>query len=282
MWDSIKQGLNRAELIGCLLVAGVVLPLVVWTAFAVNGLQQRATIAAEAASIEREIGARIDKLDTLMRALVGMHYANSYSEENEQLLAFAEQLHAQAPYVSGMGRWTALADTARIDFEQQMIESGLYAFRIVAIEENGETKVRESRNRYHPITMLEPMDLSRVKLLGADLGTIDGLGLALDNIVTEDRPLLTSVPANWPMSGEILLFRAAYRGKHPPSDAEGRIQQFDGGYWIAADPVAMIESIEGVFSRFDLGLHIDQGSTRQTLLERHATTLSDNHIIVMN
>ncbi len=282
MWYSLKQGLNRAELIGCLLVAGVVLPLVVWTAFAVNGLQQRALFAAEAASIEREIGARIDKLDTLMTALVGMHYANSHSDENEQLVAFAEQLHAQAPYVSGMGRWTALADTARTDFEQQMIESGLYAFRIVAIDEIGRTSVRERRNRYHPITMLEPMDLSRVSLLGADLGTIDGLGPALDNIVTEDRPLLTSVPGNWPMNGEMLLFRAAYRGKHPPSDAKGRIQQFDGGYWIAADPVAMIESIEGVFSRFDLDLHIDQGRTRQTLLERHATTLSDNHFIVMN
>ena len=282
MWNLAKPGLNRAELVGCLLVALVLLPLVVWSAFAVNGLQQRATLASEAASIEREVGARIDKLDTLMTALVGMHYAGSHSDENEQLVAFAEQLQAQAPYVSGMGRWTALQDTARTNFEQQMDESGLYAFRIVAIDENGGTAIRESRPRYYPITMLEPMDLAKVKLLGADLGTIEGLGPALDDIVTEDRPLLTTVPGNWPMKGELLLFRAAYRGKHPPADAEGRRQQFDGGYWIAADPVAMIESIDVLYSRFDIGLHIDQGRTRHTLLERFATTLSDNHSIVMN
>ena len=94
MWCSIEQRLNRVEIVGCLLVAGVLLPLVVWSAFAVNGLQQQATFATEAASIEREVGARIDKLDTLMTALVGMHYADSQSDESEQLVAFAEQLRA--------------------------------------------------------------------------------------------------------------------------------------------------------------------------------------------
>ena len=247
-------------------------------ALALSRHEQRLAFEEHAASVTRDIAVVVGELETLMNALVGMHQRESGLDGEDGLIASFERLREQIPYVRSVGRYAKIETDERRRFESDGQDSGLYDFRITTIDADGHARTRESARRYYPISMLEPMVPARLRLLGADLGSVAGLARALDRVATNDTPLVTTLPAGWPTGNELLVFRAAYRGKHPPENAAERLQQFDGGYWIAVDLDAILGAASGPIERFDLTLHIEGPRGVRPLLEREASEGFGTHL----
>ena len=267
--------LSSGERLFGALVTLVLLGALVLTGLVLNRYEQRIAFDEDARSVMRDVAAGIDELDTAMTTLVGMHHAETALSGAEGLIALFEQLRARAPHVLGVGRYAMLAADERADFEQDREDSGLYALRLTAIDTSGHAYPREPSERYYPISMLEPMDPARLRLIGADLGSVPGLGEALHRVASGNTTLVTTLPPSWPSGGGFAVFRAAYRGKHPPESAAERLRQFDQGYWFTVSPATMLEAANGPLERFDLALHVEDERGRRTLLEREASALPD-------
>ena len=112
---------------------------------------------------------------------------------------------------------------------------------------------------------------ARLRLLGADLGSIDGLTGSLARLAATDVSLVTTLPVHWPAGGDLVLLHPTYRGKHVPSDLAERLRQSDGGYWLASDPAALFAGLGGDLARFDATLLVtDTAGESRVLFSRDA------------
>lgn len=233
-----------------------------------NRHQQRTAFDAEASALAGALERTVAELDTLVRTLVGVHTADAGADE---LVALAAELRTGHAAVTAVGRYASVAGARRAEFERGLLDSGLYDFRIVELDADGHRRGRADAPRHYPVSLLEPMAPSRLRLIGADLGAIDGLDAALERIAATDGSLLTTLPPSWPTGGELLLAHPTYRGKQVPSALAERLRQSDGGYWLAADPARLLADLDERLGRFGVTLSVeDAAGAERTLLARDA------------
>jgi len=273
MVKRIASLLNPVEfLIGSAALVGTI-GLLLFVAFERNHDEQRAAFANEARQVVRVLDDALTEFDALLKPLTAMHFSDTAADD---LLARAADLRSQNRSITGFGRFSTVTQTERETFEETLLDSGLYRFRIVDIDAKGHRQARGSARRYYPISLLEPMDPVRLRLLGADLGTIPGLRGALDRTVANDNALITAAPDNWPTPGEMILFRATYRGSHAPLEISERLRQSDGGYWLMFDPAAIFATADIPLDRLDLTLDAsDTANDEKRLIERLAAPIDD-------
>lgn len=263
--DPVEFLIGSAALLGSI-------GLLLFVAFERNHDQQRTAFDNEARQVGRVLDDALTEFDALLRPLADMQLSDTATDE---LIARSADLQSQNPAVTSVGRFATVTQDDRKPFERNLLDSGLYRFEIVELDADGHRQVRGTARRYYPITLLEPMDPARLRLIGADFATVPGLRGALDRTVANDSALITAAPENWPSSGEVILFRPTYRGSHAPGDVSERLRQSDGGYWLMFDPSAIFAA--GMTAgHVDLALEVsDTANSRRRLVERAAAPLDD-------
>lgn len=260
-WTLLRGSPCTPALICAVFLAVVAVPLVFYTVHTLNYHKENTRIEENASTVTHDIGERIAEIRTLIASLVGLHYASTNLEDNEFIL-FSRELREQAEYVTGIGRYEQIQTEDRADFESSMSEKGLFDFRITEIDSNGRSQTRSESPRYYPISMLEPMRPDNLKLLGADLGTVDGLNDMLDTITSRNESLIATFPKDWPANGDLVLFRPVYLGKRAPTNSAARQQQAAGGYWVSIDIEALLAAVSSQISAFDVTVDIlSEGET---------------------
>ena len=250
-------------LIACAASLCALLSIAVW----LNGWQQRAEIEREAHQLSSALGARIGEIDTMMTSLIGMHHASGDFAAGE-LSTFSERLHAQYPFLSGIGRYASVPDEERRGFEDDMADDGYYAFSVRDVDAEGKRVPSPYRAEHLPITLVEPLSPRNLRLVGTDLASVNGLGAPLSRLAGNGQSLAAKLPSSWHLGGDLVLFRAAYFGRQPPRDAQGRIDQADGGYWIAVDGERLIDTLPGELSRFDVDISVTVGADSLPIASR--------------
>ena len=228
------------------------------TALWMNGWHQRTDIDAEARQLSGALGARLGEAETMMTSLIGMHHAFG-GFDTGPVSTLSERLHAQYPFLSAIGRYTAVPAAARTDFENGMAHEGYHAFRIRDVDDAGQRVPSPARAEHLPITLVEPLSPQNLRMVGLDLASVDDLDTLLARLAANARSLAARLPSNWHLGTDLMLLRAAYLGREPPRDARGRLEQADGGYWISIDGERLIDALPATSTRFDIDLGVTIG-----------------------
>ncbi len=256
-----------------LLTLGVLL----YAGYTLNREHQQSAFDSEANALLREFDGFIDELDTLMATLAGLHQADSGADD------LASELRSQNPAITSVGRYASVDGERRAEFERGILDSGLYEFHITELDGDGHAQSRAMASHYYPISQLVPMQPERLRLLGADLGAIDGLGKQLERLAASSDSLVTTLPAHWPTADDLLLLRPTYRGKRAPPNLVERLRQSDGGYWLTADPAILLAGLGERLTRFDATLHVaDTGGENRSLFSKKSEDTSTHVLQVLH
>ena len=245
---------TRGEWILGGLVFALALGVLLYGAWVLNGEAQDKRFAAVANEAVATLDGTIGELDTLIETLVSMHHVDAAVSELSALEVFAADLRQKIPAITAFGRYATVHGEDVEFFERELLDSGLYDFKVISIDDDGRAGDRGSSFRHYPVTRLEPMAPERLRLLGADLGDIEGLTGALNRIAVQNHTLMTTLPEHWPAAGELMLFHTIYRGNHVPADFRERLRQANGGYWLAVDPQALLGDASALAGRLSLEL----------------------------
>ena len=275
--QTLRPLIRPREWLLAALVALILIVALVWTGQVVNGFERQIAFDEDSTHVVRAMTAAVSELEEQMGELVASHYGDIVTSGSGALVAPFERFSGNSPHLLGIGRYAAIDAEKREAFERADSTSGLYAFRVTALDAEGHAHPRAPAERHFPITLLEPMDPARLRLLGADLGAEAHLATVLESLVEQDRTLVTTFPGHWPLGDGFVLFHATYRGQHVPHELDERRRQLDGGYWMAVDTDAMLASLGEHAERFGLALHVENAGERKTLLERDAAGPGELH-----
>ena len=264
---SILTGFSRSERIGGLFLCVLVSFAVMYLGVEFNQDKQSESATQSSSNVTRSIGGKVGEVRTMMSSLVGMHYA-SISINNGELLGFSETLRKQSPYVNALGRYAVVSRNDRDAFEESMSNNGLFNFHIVDINDTGKSNISAEAASYYPVSMLEPMSPSNLRMIGANLASVPALATELDRISRSNESLVTTLPSSWPWGGQLYMFSPVYMGNQPPVDEEERLKHFDGGFWIAANFNSTLdESLEDL-QGFNIQIEMITPQGSNTLLNR--------------
>ncbi len=267
MPTSILTGFSRTERIGGLLLCVLASLAVMYLASEYNHDKQSESAAQSSSNVTRSIGGKVSEVRTMMSSLVGMHYA-SISMNSGELLGFSETLRKQSPYVNALGRYEVVSGENRDTFEESMNNKGLFNFHIVDITDTGMPSLSAEAELYYPVSMLEPMNPSNLRMIGANLATVPALATELDRISRNDESLITTLPTSWPWGGQLFMFNPVYLGNHPPVDDEERLKHFDGGFWIAANFNSTLDESHDDLQGFNIQVDVISPQGSNTLFNR--------------
>ena len=205
-----------------------------------------------------DISEQIGGIRALMASLVGLHQS-AMGSQGTSLLLFTEQILEHTDYITSIGRYDHVSQAERKSFEANMSESGILDYRIMGIDKNGRKTSLPSAKWTYPISVLEPLLPTNARLLGTDLGSLDGLEQILDTIARKNDILLTSFPKSWPFGGHLVLFRPVYLGQQAPVTDATRWQQSAGGFWISIDVAKLLSSLTARLSDFGIKVKVEHG-----------------------
>lgn len=240
------------------------LPVILYSAYSFNHHNQITKIEKGAADISRDIGERIGETRTLMASLVGLNNVSPNLNSNE-LQLFSQEVLRKSDYITTLGRFERVRSDKRSSFESEMIDTGLFNFRITQIDGQGRVQQRSESAWYYPISMLEPMKPDNTRLVGADLASVRGLSKKLDEIISNNSSVIAKLPDSWPSNGDLVAFRAVYLGKETPKTDIDRFAQSAGGFWASIDVRKLLSSVNDQIEHFDLTIEIESTEERSLL-----------------
>ncbi len=207
-----------------------------------------------------DIREQIGGIRALMASLVGLHQSAPASPDASMLL-YANQILEHADYISSIGRYEHVSQAERRSFEANMSESGILNYRIKGVAKDGTVSNLPVTEWSYPISALEPLLPTNARLLGIDLGSLDGLEQLLDTIARTNDILLTSFPESWPYGGQLVLFRPVYLGQQTPDTDATRWQQSAGGFWMSIDVGRLLSALAARMSDFDIRVQVEHGDS---------------------
>ncbi|MGQ7843372.1 bifunctional diguanylate cyclase/phosphodiesterase [Granulosicoccus sp. 3-233] len=207
-----------------------------------------------------DISEQIGGIRALMASLVGLHQS-APAPQHSSLLLYSNQILEHADYITSIGRYEHVSQAERRSFEAHMSESGLLDYRIKGIDEHGNVSSLPAVEWSYPISVLEPLLPTNARLIGTNLGSLDGLEQMLDNIARTNGTLVTSFPESWPFGGHLVQFRPVYRGQQTPGTDATRWQQSAGGFWMSIDVTRLLSGLAARLSDFDIKVRVEHGDT---------------------
>jgi len=277
MSATILTGFSRTERVIGVLLFLLAAFMVVYLGIQYNHDKQSEEAQKSASNVTRNIGSKVSEIRTMMSSLVGMHYA-SINLDNGELLGYSEALREQSPFVNALGRYEAVENSSREEFEALMSEKGLFNFHIVDIHEAGVSQSSANADIYYPISMLEPMNPANLRMIGANLATVPTLAKGLDRISRNNESLATTLPHAWPWGGQLFMFTPVYLGNHPPVSEEERLKHFDGGFWIAANFKSMLDANSDDLSGFNIDVKVITPLGANTLFNRSSPSTDKTYL----
>ena len=194
---------------------------------------QSIRIERDDADIIHHIEQKAGEMHGLLNSLVSAHYATL--GDQSAIVAMAEQLRLDNPKISAVGRFQTILLWQREAFEEQMTETGLYAFHIADLID-GQRLPSRQRPKAKPISFLDPMTPEMLPLLGVDLAANEQLAQSLIDATVKNSTVVIAVPDGWPAARQLMVFQPAYKGRYSPKTPNARIRQADGGYFLIIDP----------------------------------------------
>jgi len=247
----IRHSVGSPITVAVLFLVLVAIPALLYTTYTLNYHSQNDSIEEDASQITQDISKKVAEIKTVISSLIGLHYASSSLDDSE-LSLYAKELLTQTDFIKEIGRYDYVVTSEREAFEERMSEKGLFNFKVTSINEKGLPKPRQTQDAYYPISTVEPLDPQNARLLGADLSIVPGLRKRLDSSTTSNAAVLSTMPAQWPIAGDLIMFSPVYRGNAAPSLADERVDQSAGGFWISIDMKALVAGVNTNITRFDV------------------------------
>lgn len=260
------RGFSRSEKTGIAFLGFLLL----WFLF--NVYYQRASdkrveaFSMEAGEVWASAGERIQRAYSIMDSLRGMHYM-AVEPGSGELDEFVGQLRARAPFVTGFGKFDLVREDSRQAFLERMANSGLYDFRIRTFDETGQLVERQPSGISYPVSFVEPLNTSTLRLLGLDVSSDQSLNQQLLGNIETGQGFALTVNPDWPIQGDILYVEPVYLGHYEPTDAESRTRQFAGGYLQVLD-VGSVLDIENIQPDWAMTVKLTSGGSTSVVEQR--------------
>lgn len=246
----------------------LVLPVSLASAFVYSQKQQSAIRSTAHADIASRVEFRIDQVYGLLNSIVSTHYATS--GDQSALVAMAEQLRADNPMITAVGRYEKVPINAREHYQESMEISGLYDWRIVDLVD-GRRVPSPERVVAWPVSFIDPMTPEFLPLLGSDLAVENALVNSLPIANVHNSTVAIHIPDRWPAANQLILFQPAYRGRIVPEQYSERMEQADGGYFFIIDPRVYLQGVLDRASQSrlsNLSLSIKKQSVQHVVAKR--------------
>ena len=247
-------------------------PALLLLAFSGSQSYQNKSFAKERDAISQQVAQNIISLGNTLESMVSIHTVTS--GDKSALIAMAEQLRRDNPKITAVGRFKNIPLLNRNEFETNMRMTGLYDSDIANLTVNGRISAAP-REYARPVSLLEPMKPALLPLLGSDLAAEPTLRASIAAADAKDENVLIAIPDHWPAAGQLMMLRPAYKGSSTPDNAEARLRQIDGGYFLIINPEAYLDGVldQKSFSRVNaLSLSIQKQEQKTLLANRQYPT----------
>lgn len=163
----------------------------------------------------------------------------------DELDVYAQGAFEASGIIASIGRYDRVVLEELDYFSAQMAERGVYRFEIKDLDAEGTRTLIGAREIYHPVVRVYPFSPRLSTLVGVDLSTSSTLGKALKAATAANLSALSSYPAGWPRSGDLVLVHPTYLGRYVPESSEERELQSNGGFFAELDLNQLLHSVAG-------------------------------------
>jgi len=239
--NNSNGGLSRSELwiLGCFGV--VLISVALFTGFRFTQQHQQRVFTEQSQQFFHEVGLRVVELRSVMKSMLGMHYASD-EFAGADIDVFAAQLRQYSPFVHSLGMFEDVDGSMRSNYERWMANKSQSSFTIHDYAREGESIPSANRERFLPLISINPVDPASVSLLGTDFGSNSVIANLLQQSVDTGNCAVSAVPGGWPMAGNTLLIQPVYFGVQPPNSPDDRRELFAGGIWVSIDLNEMLRA----------------------------------------
>lgn len=179
-----------------------------------------------------------DKLSTTKGTLTSLvsYYQATHDHSTSSFSHFSSDLLHNYPFLTAIGFAKLVGDAERTVFEESMLESGLYDFRISRYDPESESLVPAlPHKQYAPLTRVEPSNYRLTRYYGYDLlNSIyfqDGVRAAMESSqIVPVYNFLQTVDLQ-----SYYFLKATYEGNLIPETRDERLQKVTGIYIVNVD-----------------------------------------------
>jgi PAS domain S-box-containing protein len=240
-----------ASLLVCAFSALLTVLLAVWQAE--RDFTQRADMVHET------LLQRLGSLEAVLVSLVSLHQANDTLNQT-QFTAFTEELHRAYPHIGSILALDNISQAELATFVQDRHEAGFLQFQITEQAPAGQLKPVALRPFYLPVSLIEPLGPRAARFVGYDVASNPLLRSAVQRAVAADAIVASAPLTLFQGDHGVLVFKAVYQGRYPPTTASGRRRLLQGFY-----------ALELPFKRF-LDDPVKPEQNFQITLDRHGST----------
>lgn len=268
---------SRTERYGLALLCLVFILATFFLGHQTNGAATEQRLSDSTTAVSNALRNRLNEVRTVTSSLVGMHHATN-NTDGGRLRDYAASLQKDAPFISAIGRYKPISNEDRWDFEDSMSGAGLFNFQIGKINEDGRRRNREEAESYIPISMLEPMAVKNLLLLGTDLALVPGLTQALDDVILSNEAYVSRFPSHWPLADQLVLFQPVYRGNTVPSTEQERSEQQEGGFIIVINLVELLDTLREEWQDYNFSIEL-RSPTNDVMVFNHTASSSNDQYL---
>ncbi len=173
------------------------------------------------ADVNRLFTQQISSIETILISLAGLHHASDNLNQAE-LSSFSEQMLKAYPFVDAIIGMEKVDKNTIAQFEQRMNKQGYINLQLI--------KNNAIKNKFYlPINFVEPMTPMSASMLGVDLYSLPDKKSTIDRAIKTGAISASSIAQalNFKKPA-MLIFKALYLGRYPPSTATERSSMLYG------------------------------------------------------
>lgn len=179
----------------------------------------------------------------ILGTVTAIHQAAESDRAYRQFSIYAQGAIESNPAIQALGRFDRIDREQALEFEEVLQRHGIHPQEKILVRDGAGIAPPLAQNRLNPIVNVHPPGSPLYSMIGLDLESSELLQRKLDRATSENRPLIVNTPANWQLPQQtLLLLQPTYTGHYAPPHPIDRLDQADGGYWLAVDIDQVLKS----------------------------------------
>ena len=219
-----------------------------------------------------QINEKVTSAIGTLHSMAAAHQASPTGFEQTQFELFAANLVTSQAAIAAAGRFNVLPYEDLELFKAELQTHGLLNFQPKAIQPDGSLAPLDNKSQYSVLIEFFPQDPVSAQFVGLDFSEIDNTGKAIAQSLEHNAPVPTVLPDSWFTDGQLNVFSSTYFGHYVPDDAEDRILQTDGGYFITLDLKEIVSRATGSSYPLGVGISLSSLNNVATLVDQPVRT----------
>ncbi len=224
------------------------------------------TAFEEAASeVQQRLQETSNTSSQILHSVAAIHQASERDRVHRQFAIYAKGVAESYPFVQALGRYDQLDKSQTQDFQSVLQHYGVFTETTRVRSDDGQP-LQSDRQRFNPIVNVHPPASPLYELIGVDLQSNPKLSRRLDAAAAQNQTTVIGTPKSWPLSNRgMLIAQPTYRGHYPPVHPIDRLDQTDGGYWLALNTQQILNHSRAGEETLSATLFIYQSDTEHPI-----------------